>query len=86
MKLTTAARAGLCLITISVNGPVLADCPSSMPQQLHEDCIVYEGAGSNFPTSDYAYMDVYNAWLKGQQEKAAKNRRVEISSVEEKAD
>jgi hypothetical protein len=38
-----------------------------MPVKLLEDCIVYEGAGDSFPTSDYAYMDQYQGWLDTQQ-------------------
>jgi hypothetical protein len=37
-----------------------------MPEQLLKDCIVYEGAGANFPTSDFAHMDRYQIWLKTQ--------------------
>jgi len=46
------AQAGLFLVTITASGLALANCPGSMPEQLLEDCIVYEGAVPNFPTSD----------------------------------
>ena len=61
------AQAGLLLVAITARGLVLATCPGSMPEQLLEDCIVYEGAGASFPTSDYAHMDQYQVWLKTQQ-------------------
>lgn len=48
-------------------GTAFATCPNSMPIQLLLDCIVYEGDEvSSFPTSDYAYMDRYQNWLKTQ--------------------
>ena len=58
---------GIFLFAITASGLALANCPGSMPEQLLEDCIVYEGAGSSFPTSDYAHMDQYHDWLKTQQ-------------------
>jgi hypothetical protein len=53
----TKAQVGLFVITTIASGLALANCPDSMPVQLLVDCIVYEGAGSSFPTSDYARMD-----------------------------
>src|SRR5210317_698860 len=61
------AQVGLFLVAITASGLASANCPGSMPEQLLEDCIVYEGAGANFPTSDYARMDQYQDWLKTQQ-------------------
>lgn len=61
------AQVGLFLVAITASGLASANCPGSMPEQLLEDCIVYEGAGANFPTSDYAHMDQYRVWLKTQQ-------------------
>jgi hypothetical protein len=81
MEMMKYAEVGLFLITITTSGLASADCPSAMPQQLLEDCIVYEGAGSSFPTSDYAHMDLYNAWLK-QRESAAQHGHAEISAME----
>jgi hypothetical protein len=62
----------------------LADCPNTMPSQLLQDCITYEGAGSVFPTDDYAHMNMYNDWLIDQQRTAARNRQAEITSMETK--
>jgi hypothetical protein len=76
-------RAGLFLCGILTSSLALADCPDTMPPRLLQDCIVYEGAGSTFPTRDYAHMDLYNDWLKEQQP-TAKNRQAEISSMEKK--
>jgi gas vesicle protein len=45
------------------SGAALSDCPSDMPKQLREDCIVYEGAGASFPTSDYAHINMYKEWI-----------------------
>ena len=67
MEMMNCAEVGLFLFTITASGLALANCPGSMPEQLLEDCIVYEGAGANFPTSDYAHMDQYQDWLKTQQ-------------------
>jgi hypothetical protein len=67
MNMTKKVAVGLFISTITASGLALANCPDSMPVQLLEDCIVYEGAGSSFPTSDYAYMDQYQDWLKTQQ-------------------
>ena len=61
------AQVGLFLFAITVSGLALANCPGSMPEQLLEDCIVYESAGAGFPTSDYAHMSQYQDWLKTQQ-------------------
>jgi hypothetical protein len=60
-------RVGLFLCGVATSGLAAAECPDSMPEQLMKDCIVYEGAGSSFPTSDYAHMDQYQDWLKKQQ-------------------
>ena len=67
MEMMKRAEVGLFLFTITASGLVSANCPGSMPEQLLNDCIVYEGAGSSFPTSDYAHMDQYHDWLKTQQ-------------------
>ena len=61
------ARFGFGIFAITVSGLALADCPNTMPSQLLQDCITYEGAGSTFPTSDYANMDLYNKWQNEQQ-------------------
>ena len=66
MKMTKKTAVGLFISTITASGLAMADCSKSMPEQLLEDCIVYEGAGANFPTSDYAHMDLYQGWLKTQ--------------------
>jgi hypothetical protein len=55
---------GVFLGGMVTSGVALADCPSDMPTQLREDCIVYEGAGASFPTSDYAHIALYQEWLK----------------------
>jgi len=60
------AQIGLGVCTIAASNLLMADCPRNMPEQLLEDCIVYEGSGSSFPTSDYAHMDEYRKWLKKQ--------------------
>ena len=60
---------GLFVSAITASGLALADCPNTMPEQLLNDCIVFEGAGSSFPTSDYAHMDQYKDWLSTQQAK-----------------
>ena len=67
MNRMTHAQVVAFVLAITASGLALANCPDSLPEQLLEDCIVYEGAGSSFPTSDYAYMDLYNDWLKDQQ-------------------
>jgi hypothetical protein len=63
----TKAQVGLFVLTTTASGLALANCPDTMPVQLLEDCIVYEGAGSSFPTSDYARMDEYQIWFKANQ-------------------
>ena len=60
-------QVGLFVCAITASGLALADCPKTMPSQLLQDCITYEGAGSTFPTSDYANMDLYNKWQNEQQ-------------------
>jgi len=77
------AQLGTFVFAITAGGSAVANCPGSMPQQLLEDCIVYEGAGSSFPTDDYAHMDVYNSWLK-EQKLTAKHQQAEISAMEKK--
>jgi hypothetical protein len=67
MEMTKHAEVGLFLFALTASGLALADCPRTMPVQLLEDCIVYEGAGSSFPPSDYVYIDQYQDWLKTQQ-------------------
>jgi len=67
MKINNHAGVVLFIFTITASGLVMANCPSTMPEQLMEDCIVYEGAGANFPTSDYAHIDQYKNWQKTQQ-------------------
>ena len=74
---------GLFLCGIASGSLALADCPDTMPSQLLQDCIVYEGAGSTFPTEDYAHMDLYNVWSKEQQT-TAKDRQGEFSAMEKK--
>jgi hypothetical protein len=74
---------GLFLCGIASGSLALADCPDTMPSQLLQDCIVYEGAGSTFPTEDYAHMDLYNEWLRKQQT-TAKARQGEFSAMEKK--
>ena len=76
-------RVGLFLCGIVASNLALADCPSTMPSRLLQDCIVYEGAGSTFPTGDYAHMELYNDWSRTQQ-LTAKDRQAEISSMEMK--
>ena len=67
MKRMTNAQIGAFVLTITSSGFSLANCPGSMPEQLLEDCIVYEGAGTSFPTSDYAHRGQYQDWMKTQQ-------------------
>jgi len=67
MELMKHTEVGLFLFSITASGLASAGCPVGMPEQLLVDCIVYEGAGANFPTSDYAHMDQYQGWLKTQQ-------------------
>ena len=75
------AKVGLFVFAITASGLALADCPNKMPSELLQDCITYEGAGSTFPTSDYAHKDLYNVWLK---EQSAVNLQAELSSMEKK--
>jgi len=70
MEMMKRAELSLFLFTITASGLVSANCPGSMPEQLLNDCIVYEGAGSSFPTSDYAHMEQYQDWMKTQQSPA----------------
>ena len=79
--MTRKVTVGLFLCGIVSGSVALADCPDTMPSQLLQDCITYEGAGSTFPTSDYAHMDSYNEWLK---EQSAVNLHAELSSMEKK--
>jgi len=74
---------GIFLFAITASGLVLADCLDTMPSQLLQDCIVYEGAGSTFPTEDYAQLDLYNEWSRKQQT-TAKARQGEFSAMEKK--
>lgn len=60
------AQISLCVFMITASGTASATCPNTMPLELLRDCVVYEGAGSSFPTSDYAHMDRYQDWLKTQ--------------------
>lgn len=79
--MTRKVTVGLFLCGIVSGSVALADCPDTMPSQLLQDCITYEGAGSTFPTSDYAHMDLYNEWLK---ERSEVNLHAELSSMEKK--
>ena len=79
--MTRKVPVGLFLCGIVSGSVALADCPNTMPSQLLQDCITYEGAGSTFPTSDYAHKDLYNVWLK---EQSAVNLHAELSSMEKK--
>jgi len=45
MEMMKRAELSLFLFTITASGLALANCPGSMPEQLLNDCIVYEGAG-----------------------------------------
>jgi len=60
------AEVCLSLLMITAGGAAFATCPNTMPLELLVDCIVYEGGGSSFPASDYAYMDHYQVWVKTQ--------------------
>ena len=79
--MTRKVTVGLFLCGIVSGSVALADCPDTMPSQLLQDCITYEGAGSTFPTSDYAHKDLYDVWLKKQ---SAVNLQAELSSMEKK--
>ncbi len=70
---------GLFLCGIAGSGMAFAECPISMPEQLLTDCIVNEDAGHNFPPSDYAYMDMYQDWVKTQQSKQVQSDHEEGS-------
>jgi len=67
MKMTKQAEVGLFIFTITASGLAMADCPNAMPEQLLQDCIVYEGAGYSFPPADYMNMDIYQNWVAAQQ-------------------
>jgi len=66
---------GILVFATMASGWALADCPITMSSQLLQDCITYEGAGSTFPTSDYAHMDMYDKWLIEQQRTAGKQSK-----------
>jgi hypothetical protein len=66
-KMKIHGNVALLVLTITVSGLSFAYCPITMPQQLLQDCIVNENAGASFPPSDYAYMDLYQEWMKTQQ-------------------
>jgi hypothetical protein len=72
------AKVGLFVSAITASGLALADCPNTMPSQLLQDCIIYEGAGSMFPTEDYANMELYNEWLMTQHSIKTAQRRESI--------
>ena len=55
MPISSHIEIGSILFAIAWSGWALADCPNTMPLQLQEDCIIYEGAGSTFPPSDCLY-------------------------------
>jgi hypothetical protein len=81
--MTRKVPIGLFLCGIASGSLAFEDCTRTMPSQLLLDCIVYEGAGSTFPTEDYAHMDLYNEWSRKQQT-TAKARQAEISAMEKK--
>jgi hypothetical protein len=67
MTRTKHTKVCLFVFMIAAGGTAFATCPNTMPLELLTDCIVYEGDGSSsFPTSDYAYLDRYQDWLKTQ--------------------
>jgi hypothetical protein len=70
MEMVKHAQVCLIVFTITASGLALADCPTTMPNQLLQDCIVSEGAGYSFPTNEYAHLDQYRDWLKTQRPKA----------------
>ena len=72
MKRMKRTQIAIFVTAITASGLALADCPETMPMQLLQDCIVYEGAGSNFPSDDYAYLDKYNEWLAEQRKMIVK--------------
>jgi len=67
--MTRMKHTEVCLFVfmVTAGGTAFATCPNSMPMELLVDCIGYEGdVESSLPTSDYAYMDRYQVWLKTQ--------------------
>ena len=76
------ARFAVSVCAIVTSYPIFANCPASMPEPLLHDCIVYENAGELFPTSDYAYKDLYEQWLKDQQ---SSSKTVEKKSADGKS-
>ncbi len=38
--------------TLLLSAPVHAECPSTLPVKLLEDCIVVEGSGSEYPVEE----------------------------------
>jgi len=58
-----------------------AECPSSMPVNMLEDCIISENGGTPFPESDYAYIDEYNAWLETQKESGTSVKPINNDSM-----
>jgi hypothetical protein len=58
---------------VVISGLAMADCASTMPEQLLKDCIVNEDAGHSFPPSGYVNMDMYQDWVKSQQTEQAKS-------------
>jgi len=76
MEMPKQMQVGVLLFTITMSGLAAADCPQTMPYQLLQDCITYEGAGSHYPASDYAYMDLYLDWVEKQEQQAATGKPV----------
>lgn len=66
--MTRMKHSEVCLFAflITIGSSAFATCPNTMPLELLVDCVMYEGDGSIFPTSDYAHMDHYQDWLKTQ--------------------
>ena len=60
------------VLTATGTAPALAQCPASLPSQLYEDCIIVEGAGTNFPNPGYAYQEQYLEW---ERQQLAKEKR-----------
>lgn len=81
MEMTRQMQVGILLSTIAMSGLAAAECPQTMPYQLLQDCITYEGAGSQFPAGDYAYMDLYQDWLEKQGQQAATGKPVTEDSA-----
>jgi len=71
------AEVGLFIFSIIASGVALAECPHTMPEQLLEDCLIYQNEGESFPADDYAHMDQYQEWLKTQQAKLQPNTAAE---------